>query len=158
MARIIHGIQRIYQRSCPRIRILRVRGVHHRDACLCWRQETVPCSVCSHSYTQCLTQHAAPHRAASFTILHVPSVKQSYHRDTAAVRGGQARGEDVSRVQSLQSDVWTGVIRDIMQGSTLASVNQCREEREKTTSPCDRISIIMVPRYCQDIGRTQNPV
>ena len=87
------------------------------------RQSPAPCAAI-HTHSA----QAAPHCAASCTILHVPSVKQSYHRDTAAVRGGQARGEDVSRVQS---DVWTGVIRDIMQGSTLASVNQCREERER---------------------------
>ena len=57
------------------------------------RQSPAPCpAIHTHS------AQAAPHCAASFTILHVPSVKQSYHRDTAAVRGGQARGEDVNIV------------------------------------------------------------
>ena len=63
---------------------------------------------------------------------HLPSVKQCYHRDRAAVGGGQARGEDVRRVQC---DVWTGVIRDIMQGSTLGQCEPVqRGEREDDLS------------------------
>ena len=124
------------------------------------RQSPAPCAAI-HTHSA----QAAPHCAASCTILHVPSVKQSYHRDTAAVRGGQARGEDVSRVQS---DVWTGVIRDIMQGSTLAQCEPVQGgEREKTTSPCDRISIIIVlvtarilagPRIQSDVTTSYLPL
>ena len=88
------------------------------------RQSPAPCpAIHTHSASQ------------PRTVLHLPSVKQCYHHDTAAVRGGQARGEDVNRVLSLQSDVWTGVIRDIMQGSTLAQCEPVqRGEREDDLS------------------------